>query len=355
MPDPVARLTPAASEAPAVRLRRRPRQSAWLQSFTDDGPIDVSVCIANWNCRAMLRACLESLHDHPQGVRLETIVVDNGSTDGAADMVAREFPEVILVRNAENRGFSQANNQAAARAQGRYLFFLNNDTLVPPGAVRRLMDYLETHPEVGIVGPQLRAGDGRVQVSYRTLPTVTALLHRTYLFRWTRLFRRAYRHHRRHRFDPTETRPVDVLMGAAVLLPRQVFSECGGWDEEYTFGGEDIELSARVGRRHPLVYHPAVEVTHYGRVSTRLNVQYSSPNVAVGFARYLRKSGTARPALWCYKLAVTLDAPVELFAKIGQTIYRRLRGQHERAEKSLIAARGYWHFLVRGLLPFWKA
>src|SRR5437764_10875413 len=94
-------------------------QAAWVQSITDDGPIDVTVCIANWNCRDLLRGCLESLQDRPQGVSLEVIVVDNASTDGAPEMVANEFPEVVLVRNDTNRGFSTANNQAAAKARGR--------------------------------------------------------------------------------------------------------------------------------------------------------------------------------------------------------------------------------------------
>src|SRR5947208_15839591 len=115
-------LPPAAPPQP----RRRPAslQPAWVQSITDAGPIDVSVCIANWNCRDMLRACLESLHDRPQGVNVETVVVDNGSTDGAADMVAEEFPEVLLVRNVGNLGFARANHQAAQRGTGRFLPFL---------------------------------------------------------------------------------------------------------------------------------------------------------------------------------------------------------------------------------------
>src|SRR5215469_5579927 len=128
MSEPVARVTaPAADAGPPPAAPAAPispdfglRPPAWLQSFLDDDlAVDVSGCIANWNCRELLRACLESLHDQPQGVRLETIVVDNASADGAADLVAREFPEVVLQRNAANLGFARANNQAAVRARGR--------------------------------------------------------------------------------------------------------------------------------------------------------------------------------------------------------------------------------------------
>ncbi|MBY0459758.1 MAG: glycosyltransferase, partial [Gemmataceae bacterium] len=96
---------------------------------------DVSVCIANWNCAALLRGCLRSLFEQDQGVTFEVVVADNGSTDGAAEMIAAEFPQVTLIRNGDNRGFAVASNQAAAVARGRFLFFLNNDTLVPPGAL----------------------------------------------------------------------------------------------------------------------------------------------------------------------------------------------------------------------------
>jgi GT2 family glycosyltransferase len=326
-----------------------------VQSITDDGPIDVTVCIANWNCRELLRACLESLHDQPQGVRVETVVVDNASTDGAADMVARDFPEVVLVRNAANAGFAKANNQAAARARGRYLFFLNNDTVVPAGALRRLVTFADAHPEVGMLGPKLRDPQGRLQISYRRRPTVGALLHRTLLFRWTGLLRGAYRRYRREDFDPSAQRRVDVLMGAAVLLPRDVFFGCGRWDEAFTFGGEDIDLSVRVNRRHAVVYLPHVEVTHHGRVSSRQNVTFAEPNVEIGYVRYLRKAGASWPALVGYKLAVTADAPLQWLAKCGQYAWRRLRGRRAKAKKSLLAARGLGHFLTRGLVNFWRA
>lgn len=353
-PEPIpseVRRTPR----PGRRRSPRARRKAWRQRFLDDGLPEVSVCIANWNCRDLLRACLESLHDQPQGVHLETIVVDNASTDGAADMVAREFPEVVLQRNEANLGFARANNQAAARARGRYLFFLNNDTALPPGTLRQLVEYADAHPEAGIIGPRLRDSQGQPQVSYRLRPTLATLLHRTSLLRWTGLWRRAYRRYRRLYFDPETTRPVEVLMGAAMLLPRQVFFTCGGWDDQFIFGGEDLDLSTRVGRHYRLVYHPRVEILHYGRVSTRQHIGFASAHMAIGFLKYLRKSGSSRPGLLAYKLVVTLDAPVQLVGKGLQYLWRCLRGDKAKAEKSLLAVRGWSHFLRRGLLPFWAA
>jgi GT2 family glycosyltransferase len=341
-------------ERPPGRRRRDP-ETAWRSQFLDEGSIDVSVCIANWNCRELLRACLESLHDQPQGVRLETIVVDNASEDGAADMVTEEFPEVILVRNGHNAGFARANNQAARRARGKYLFFLNNDTVVPAGALRRLFDYAEAHPRVGMIGPRLRDGQGQLQVSYRLQPTLRTLLHRTHLLRWTRLLRRSYRQYRRNAFDPNRTRRVPVLMGAAMFLSRGRFFDCGAWDEDFTFGGEDLDLSLRVQRLGGLIYYPEVEITHYGRVSTRQHIGYVSENMAIGFVRYLRKCGYSRSAVFTYKLVVTLDAPVQWLCKGLQYLWRRLKGPRDKAKKSLLACHGAGHFLTRGLTSFWKA
>jgi GT2 family glycosyltransferase len=313
------------------------------------------VCVVNWNCRGLLRACLQSLAPRRQGVRLEVIVVDNASTDGAPDMVARCFPRVRLVRNPTNDGFARANNQAAALARGRYLFFLNNDTAVPPGAIRRLLVFAREHPEAGLIGPRLRDSCGRTQTSCRLRPTVGALLHRTCLLRWTGLFRAAYRRYRWRDGDLRTTRPVEVLMGAALFVRRAVFRACGPWDEGYVFGGEDIDLCTRVGRSHPVVYHPAVEVTHHGRVSSRQNIGYAYSNTVIGITRYLRRNGTPRPALLAYKAVVTLDAPLQWLCHACQYLWRRLRGRHVTARKSLLVLRGLSHFLTRGLAGFWRA
>ncbi|HLN32998.1 MAG TPA: glycosyltransferase family 2 protein [Gemmataceae bacterium] len=347
----------AAGTASAARLYEAFIQAEAPRSqhaTASSGAPDVSVCIANWNCRDLLRDCLESLHQEAQGLQLEIIVVDNGSCDGAAEMVAQEFPHVILVRNSSNLGFARANNQAARRARGRYLFFLNNDTVVPPETLNCLVDYADDHPEVGMVGPRLRDARGRLQVSYRPRPTVAAMLHRTTLLRCTRLLRGTYLRFRRD-FDADTTRRVDVLMGAAMLLPRQIFFGCGGWDEDFTFGGEDLDLCDRVSRQHPIVYHPQAEIIHYGRVSSRQHSGYASTHIAIGFLRYLRKSGASRPALLLYKTIVMLDAPVHLMGKTVQFLWRSAWGRKDKAAKTLSVMRGLGHFLAKGLVAFWKA
>jgi GT2 family glycosyltransferase len=317
--------------------------------------VEVSVCIANWNCAALLRRCLSSLYTNSQGVSFDVIVVDNASTDGAPAMVAAEFPCVRLVRNGENRGFAAASNRAASLGAGRYLFFLNNDTEVPPQTLGRLAEHARAHPEIGMIGPRLREPSGAVQISYRRRPTVAALLHRLSLFRWTGLFRDAYKDYRRGSFRAQGTRTVEVLMGPAVFIHRDVFASVGGWDERYRFGLEDIDLSMQVSKSRSVVFVDDVEVIHHGRVSSRANVGFVAPSVATGYVQFFRKSGVGRWPLFCYKLAVTCDAPVQLIGKAIEAIARRATGQRKNAAQSWAAARGLWSFLSSELVRFWRA
>ena len=133
-------------------------------------------------------------------------------------------------------------------------------------------------------------------------------------------------------------------MGAAVMMPRSVFDEVHGWDEGYTFGGEDIDLSYRVNRRHGVVYLPSVEITHHGRVSSRLNVAYSEPNVAIGYARYLRSTGTSPAALALYKIVVTFDAPVQIIAKCASGLAQAEQTVGQGAQSGRWQYAGYGRF-----------
>ena len=180
-------------------------------------------------------------------------------------------------------------------------------------------------------------------------------MHKLSILRWTGLFRRAYTEYRRESFDPDGVRPVEVLMGPAVLLSREAFDEVGGWDERYRFGVEDIDLSAMVNRSREVVYAGDVEIVHHGRASSRTNVGYAAPSVVTGYVQFFRKSGSGRWPLFWYKLAVTLDAPVQLVGKAVEAGARRAAGQRHGAARSWAAARGVWAFLRHELVRFWKA
>lgn len=302
----------------------------------------------------MLRDCLASLHPDTQHAHLEVIVVDNASVDGAAEMVRQEFPWVRLVCNASNRGFSFANNQAAQLACGEFLFFLNNDTLVPPHTLQSLLDFADKHPQAVMFGPKLKGTDGKIQVSYRSKPTVGTLLHRTTLLRWTSLFREEYRLYRRTDFQDSDVREVAVLMGAAILVRKSDFDRWGGWDEEFAFGGEDLELSIRAGQYGKLIYWPDVEVVHHGRASTRQHPSFAPPQIAVGMVKFLRKTGTPAWQIMLYKTAITLDAPLTMMVKLVEYCWRTVR-RRPKAKKSLLSALAAASLLRWGLLDFWRA
>jgi GT2 family glycosyltransferase len=325
-----------------------------LTAIAVGAALDVSVCIVNWNCKDVLRDCLRSLHEQRPASRYEIILVDNASNDGAPEMVSREFPLVRLVRNTTNAGFAHANNQAARLARGDYILFLNNDTVVPPRALRQLADFLEARPDVVMLGPRLRDGRGKVQMSHRRRPTPLTFLHRTLLFRRLGLGRDRYDRYRRAETDDTRAVDVDILMGAAIAMPRAAFLRLGGWDEDFTFGGEDMEFCHRAGRLGRVVYWPAVEITHLGSISSKRHAAFASRHIAIGFAKYFRKTGSSRPALWCYKLAVTVDAPVRLALRTVQYLWRKWR-RDCKAERCLREVRGTGAFLTSGLWAFWRA
>lgn len=325
------------------------------RGWTEADSPEVSVCIPNWNCVDYLRLCLRSLFENPQGIPFEVIVVDNASTDDSCRMIREEFPTVRLIQNETNQGFSKASNQAAEVARGRYLFFLNNDTVVPAFALADLVEFADSQPNVGLVGPRLNDPDGTPQISVRRSPTLGALLHKTILFRWTRIFRRANKTYRRDRFNPNQTYKAQVLMGAALLMPRSLFRAGGRWDEEFRFGVEDVELSHRVGRNRSLWYYPEVQILHFGRVSSRQNVGFSSPNLLTGYARYLRLAGHSSWKRLTYKLTLTIDAPLQMVGKSIQTLVRRSVGNRKGAYKSWLAVKGSWYFLRNELKRFWQA
>jgi GT2 family glycosyltransferase len=234
-----------------------------------DPLVDVSVIIVNWNTKNLLHACLMSLQDDVTAVRVETIVVDNASRDGSAEMVARDFPQVRLLVNARNMGFATATNRGMTRARGRYVLLLNSDTVVLPGAIQEMVRYMDAHPHVGAVGPRLLNGDRSLQSSMRDFPHLgrdaLAILE---MERWPlvgRIVWRYGRHSSLYGSDHSKTREVDWVVGACLLLRREAIERVGPLDDGYFFFAEEMDLCWQL-RQHgwPIVFLASAEIVHLG-------------------------------------------------------------------------------------------
>jgi hypothetical protein len=230
--------------------------------------VDLSVVIVSWNVRELLRRCLQSiLTSKPRrggaGIRVEVIVVDNASTDGSPAMVRREFPEVRLIANSENRGFTAANNQGLAVARGRYWMLLNPDTEVLDDALAVLVAFADAHPDVGVVGPQLLNPDGSVQSSRRRFPTLaTAFFESTWLEPYAP--RGVIARYRVLDQPDDRTLDVDWVMGAALMARREAAEQVGPLDEGYFMYAEEMDWCRRIraaGWR--AVYLPEAKVVHH--------------------------------------------------------------------------------------------
>ncbi|MFQ5929048.1 MAG: glycosyltransferase family 2 protein [Acidobacteriota bacterium] len=316
----------------------------------------MSICIPNCNDREVLGDLLESLQKVSDTSSIEVIVVDNGSADGSAEMVRQRFPWVKLIANDRNVGFAGANNQAARVALGRMLYFLNNDTVVPSGSTDTLVRFLDEHPEASAVGPQLMYPDGSIQPSCRNLLSLGALLHdQVRLLRWIGLFRSADRRHRKVKLKPGRTVEVEIMAGAALLVKREVYQTCGGWDEGFPFGYEDADLCIRLRARGALFYNGGAQVTHLRGVFSKANVPFVYSTYHFGCARYLRKHHPSRWAAPLYKLLATIDVPFIILDDAIVGIASALAGKRERASNKFRHLSAAVAFLRRDLWRFWMS
>lgn len=318
---------------------------------------DASVCIVNWNGGDMLRNLLASLRTSDPELRLQVIVADNASADDSLAGAQDAFPGVEIVRNDRNLGFAAANNQCAARAAGRYLFFLNNDTLAHPGAITALARFLDAHPAHAAVGPKLIGSDGEPQHTGRRLPTFRVILHQRVfvLSNWFRVFAGHYRRYRYGAFDPAVEADLPQLAAAALLVRREMFERAGRWDEGYPFGVEDVDLCLRLGRLGPIRYLPSAALTHFGRVTSQANYGFAYAAYERGYARYLRKHHRSRLAALVYKLLVTLDAPVRLAFLAAQLAGYKLIGRKDASDRTRRRLAAVAGFYFKQLPVFWRA
>jgi hypothetical protein len=292
--------------------------------------MDLSICLLNWNTREDLRRCLQSLRASGCALEREIIVVDNASTDGSPEMVAREAPEVRLIVNDSNLGFAAGNNAALRASTGRYCLLLNPDTQVRPCALSSLVEALEAEPNAAAAGPKLLNGDGSIQYSCRRFPNfATGLFRRSPLGRFfpRNRFEREYL---MKDWAHDRAREVDWISGAASCMRREALEQVGLLDERYYMFCEDVDwcLRARkLGWR--IVYAPQAEIIHFRGRSTDL----APFRMAAEFHRsmerfYWKHYASSWPGAlrWLPPLAIRLRL---LFA-LGEHGLNWWRGQMER-------------------------
>jgi GT2 family glycosyltransferase len=213
--------------------------------------MDVSIIVISYNTRALLRACLTSVRDKTCGVDYEIFVVDNASNDNSYETVEIEFPEVHLIKNRENVGYSKANNQAIVVANGEYVLLLNSDTVLENNAVRILYEFMQTHPQAAVCGPLLLNADKTVQRSIATYHSTTSMVLRLILGanhnRYWRLLRDKYHP---GAFDYLKRYQITDgwLTGAVLMIRKAVLSESELLDETYHFMMEDADWGLTVSR-----------------------------------------------------------------------------------------------------------
>jgi len=229
----------------------------------------VSIVIVSWNVKAFLVDCIESIIKSTSSFDNEIIVVDNAGTDGTVEAIIERFPEVRLIANADNAGFARANNQGAAVAQGEYLFIVNPDTQFLPNTLNELVKFMDRNPDIAMCGPHVLNGDRTTQRSVRGLPTWGMAFSRHTPLGTLGLFRKSLSAWRCRDFNYHQQADVEQLIGAALLVRRNIFERVCGFDERFFMYYEEVDLCKRIkeeGGR--VVYNPGAELIHLGGKSS---------------------------------------------------------------------------------------
>ncbi len=279
----------------------------------------LSVVIVNYNVTFFLEQCLRSVYKALNGIEGEVFVVDNHSVDNSVRMVREKFPQAKLIANAENTGFSKANNQALALATGEYVLLLNPDTIVEEATFSTCIAFMDAHPEAGACGVRLIDGKGNyLPESKRGLPTPEVAFYK--IFGLSSLFPRSKRFGKYHLgyLSKDETNEIEVLSGAFMFMRSSALNKAGFLDEAFFMYGEDIDLSYRIRQAgYSIYYHPETRIIHYRGESTKkssLNYVFIFYQAMVIFAKKHFSPGRAKLFSLLINMAVWLRAGLS-FAK----------------------------------------
>jgi len=253
--------------------------------------MDLSIIIVNWNTKNLLKNCLKSIFNTLKKVNYEIFVVDNASTDGSVNMIRSIFPNINLIINDKNDGFSKANNQALKKSVGRYVLLLNPDTVVLDNTLDEMVKFLDEHPEAGVSTCQVKYGDGRIQfTSGRHFPDIF-----TELFAATRLSmffpkNRITGKYMMTYWDHNDTREVDVISGSFMMVKRLAIEQIGLLDERFYMYSEDVDWCFRIRKAGwKIFYVHHVGIIHYAGQSSAGNSREVRAKEYISIYIYFKK------------------------------------------------------------------
>lgn len=286
----------------------------------------LSVIIVNYNVRYFLEQCLLSVRRACLNISAEIIVVDNASVDDSTQVVSQKFPEVKLMANKENVGFSKANNQAIKEAAGEYVLLLNPDTIVAEETFEKCIAFIDHHPEAGALGVRMVDGKGKfLPESKRGLPTPAVAFYKT--FGLAALFPKSKTFGRYHLgfLNEYETHEVDILSGAFMFIRKSALEKTGFLDETFFMYGEDVDLSYRILQAgYKNYYFPDTTIIHYKGESTKkgsLNYVRVFYNAMIIFARKHFSSNQSGLYSLLIHLAIVFRGALTLLSSLFASSY----------------------------------
>jgi GT2 family glycosyltransferase len=287
--------------------------------------MQLSIIILNYNVRYFLELCVISVQKSIEGIDAEIIVIDNNSSDDSCEMMKTRFPNVKLIENKENSGFPKGNNIGVAQAKGEYICILNPDTVVAEDTFTKILAFAERQKNLGIVGCKLIDGTGNfLPESKRGVPTPFVSFTKIFgLYKFSNFFGKYYAQH----LNENETGKVDVLVGAFMVMKRELYLEIGGFDENCFMYSDDIDLSYMVLQKGKSNYYfHETTVIHYKGEST------------IKDETYMKRFQEAMN--FFYKKHFKVSVFFSLFMKIGILIFSFIK-MFQGKQKARIAPESY--------------
>jgi hypothetical protein len=252
--------------------------------------LDLSAIIVSWNTRAMTVDGVRSILEDSRSLQREVIVVDNASTDGSPEAIAREFPEVRLIRNEENIGFARANNQGLAIARGRYVALINSDVVVLPRCIEAMVRFMDEHPDVGLAGPRILNPDRTVQYNCFRLPNYWNVVCETFALPGIMPKRSWAQGTRMSDWKHDSVRDVEMLIGCFWMARAEALRVVGPLDEAFFMYGEDMDWCRRYRQAAwRIVLNPDAEAVHFGGGSSSAHPARFFVELQKSILQYWRK------------------------------------------------------------------